>query len=136
MFETGLAGAAVAMLLALGVQERANASLAQRHFDEAVKSFKDGRRTEAFTRFTALANHGDVDAARIALFLLNYGAVLYGTNWEARLEDVEYWNMLVRNSSPASARAEPAFVPLAVAPQKTRLKQVPTGKAWQLAAEN
>ena len=136
MFKTGLAGAAVAMLLALGVPETANASLAQRDFDEAVNSFKDGRRSEAFGRFIALANRGDVDAARIALFLHNYGAVLYGTHWEAGREDMEYWNTLVRNSSPASARAEPAFDPLAVAPQKTRLKQVSTSNARPLTARN
>jgi hypothetical protein len=95
---------------------------ADREFDTAVQFYKSGRHAPAFGVFAALANRGDVDAARIALFMNQYGALLHGRHWEAGREDVEYWTMLVRNSSTAG-RPHPDFVPMAVV-SKSRVKQV------------
>ena len=131
-----LAGAGMVAALGLSLPALASSSLAEREFDDAVKTFTDGRRSEAFGRFIALANRGDVDAARIALFMHTYGPLLWGSHWEAGREDMEYWTTLLRNSSAASARAQPAFVPLAVAPAKNRLKTVSATKGKAVASAN
>jgi hypothetical protein len=114
----------VVLALSLGAPARANPAkaAADREFAAAVEQFKEGRKAHAFGMFIALANRGDVDAARIALFMHTYGPLLYGAHWDAGDEDREYWSTLVRNSSTAG-RPQPAFTPLAVVP-KGRLKQV------------
>jgi hypothetical protein len=103
---------------------RANpaAKATEREFAEAVEQFKQGKRSLAFGKFIRLANRGDVDAARIALFMHGYGPTLWGAHWEADREDVEYWTTLVRNSATAG-RPQPAFEPIAVVP-KVKVKQV------------
>jgi hypothetical protein len=127
-----LAAVAVAMAMA-AVPAAAGSKLTDREYAEAVSAFKSGRQSEAFGRFIALANRGDVDAARIALFMHSFGPVLYGTHWEAGQEDMEYWTTLVRNSSAASSRPQPDFVPLAVAPAK-KVKQVGMGTKGRTVA--
>lgn len=103
---------------------RANpaAKAMEREFGEAVEQFKAGKRSLAFGKFIRLANRGDVDAARIALFMHAYGATLWGAHWEADREDIEYWTTLVKNSQTAG-RPQPAFEPLQVV-QKSKIKQV------------
>ncbi|RYF18114.1 MAG: hypothetical protein EOO30_04755 [Comamonadaceae bacterium] len=96
---------------------------ADRQFAQAVQFHKEGRHAPAFGLFIDLANRGDVDAARIALFMHQYGPMLYGKHWEAGREDVEYWTTLVRNSSVAG-RQQPDFVPLAVVAKGKHVKQV------------
>lgn len=103
----------------------ANLNPAEREYAEAVRSFRTGRTSEAFGQFMALANRGDVDSARIALFMHNYGAVLYGRHWDAGTQNVAYWSELVRNSG-TSARPLPEFTPAALAPRKR-------GKATRIA---
>ncbi|HEX7890525.1 MAG TPA: hypothetical protein VF522_14280 [Ramlibacter sp.] len=98
------------------------AKATEREFAEAVEQFKQGKRSLAFGKFIRLANRGDVDAARIALFMHGYGPTLWGAHWEADREDVEYWATLVRNSATAG-RPQPAFDPVAVVP-KVKVKQV------------
>lgn len=120
-----LAALVAAVAFALAAPAHANAAkAAEREFADAVQQFKEGRRAHAFGMFIALANRGDVDAARIALFMHQFGPTLYGTHWEASRDDIEYWNTLLRNSSTAG-RAQPDFVPLAAVP-KTKVKQVRT----------
>ena len=108
------------LVLALGQALPAHAyqNPTEREFNEAVQQFKAGRRADAFGRFIALANRGDVDSARIALHLHTYGGVLYGAQWEAGREDVAYWNTLVRNS-PTAGRAQPEYAPFVAQPVKT-----------------
>src|SRR5262252_8735943 len=74
----------------------------------SLRSFRAGRLSDAFGRFVDLANRGDVDSARIALFLQSYGPVLYGKDWDAGPDNVAYWNMLIRNSG-TSARPLPEY---------------------------
>lgn len=100
---------AAVLLLAQALSAGAS-GLADREYAEAVRSFRSGRTADAFGRFIDLANRGDVDAARIALFMHSYGPTLYGTYWEAGAQDVEYWTSLVRNS-PASTRRVAEFQP-------------------------
>lgn len=94
----------------------------EREFTEAVDQFKQGRRSLAFGKFIRLANRGDVDAARIALFMHAYGATLWGAHWEADREDLEYWTTLVKNSQTAG-RPQPVFEPVQMV-QKSKIKQV------------
>ena len=111
-----LAGFITMLLLAISLPSGAVAPV-EREYAEADQSFRAGRGAEAFGRFSDLANRGDVDAARIALFLHSYGAVLFNKQWEADPRDVAYWNLLVRNSG-TSARPQPEFQPTVLAPRK------------------
>ena len=76
--------AAVALSVA-SPSARANlaAQAAEREFADAVEQFKQGKRALAFGKFIRMANRGDVDAARIALFMHTYGPTLWGAHWEA-----------------------------------------------------
>lgn len=114
--------AAIALASASPARANPASRIADREFNAAVEQFKEGKRSHAFGMFIALANRGDVDAARIALFMHTYGPTLWGTHWEAAREDIEYWTSLVRNSTTAG-RPQPAFEPLAVVP-KAKVRQV------------
>jgi len=111
-------------LLAMAAMAPAHASGAaqavEREYAQAVQAFRTGRSSEAFGRFVELANRGDVDSARIALFLHQYGAPLHGKQWDALPADVAYWNQLVRNSASAG-RAQPEFPVTVLHPQKLPL---------------
>lgn len=93
----GLAAATTALLLSASFASSA-APLADREFEQAVQSFHAGRVSEAFGQFAHLASRGDVDAARIALFMSEYGATLYGKHWDVLPSATAYWTQLVRNS--------------------------------------
>jgi hypothetical protein len=111
-----LAALCAGVLLALSVPVRAS-DLVEREYEQAVRSFRAGRLSEAFGRFADLANRGDVDSARIALFMQGYGHTLYGKEWDAGPDHVAYWNMLVRNSG-TSARPLPEYKPTVLRPTK------------------
>ena len=83
----------------------------ERQFAEALQQYKAGRHADAFGRLTRLANDGDVDAAHIALFMHQYGPLLYGSYWDAVPDELADWRALV-NSRPG--RKHPVFVPAAV----------------------
>lgn len=110
----------IATLLLAASFPSGGASLADREFEYAVIAYKAGRTSEAFGQFQDLANRGDVDSARIALFMSAYGPLLYGKQWDVLPRDTAYWTSLVRNSG-TSARVPPDFVPLATGtPRKPR----------------
>jgi hypothetical protein len=115
-----LAGFVTMLLMAISLPSGAVAPV-EREYAEAVQSFRAGRTAEAFGRFIEMANRGDVDAARIALFLHSYGPVLFNKQWEADQRDVAYWNQLVRNSG-TSARPLPDFQPTVLVPHKARAR--------------
>lgn len=79
-------------------------------FNEAVGQYQRGQWADAYGRFIALANDGDRDAARIALFMYRYGPRLYGSHWDASPDDVEVWEQL-GTQSPKTFRAAPVFKP-------------------------
>lgn len=95
------------------------AALAEREYADAIQSFRAGRTSVAFGQFMALAKRGDVDSARITLFLYSYGPVLYGKQWDVLPADIDYWHTLVRNSA-TTARAMPEFAPTVLQPSKAR----------------
>jgi hypothetical protein len=112
------AAVAAVLLITLGTPATAG-NLVEREYAEAVQTFRAGRTSEAFGRFMDLANRGDVDAARIALFMHQYGQPLYGKHWDAGPQNVEYWATLVRNSG-TSARPTGEFPPTVLNPQKPK----------------
>ncbi|MEJ5990954.1 hypothetical protein WG902_13215 [Ramlibacter sp. PS3R-8] len=95
------------------------ATLAELEYAEAVQTFRAGRTSVAFGQFMALAKRGDVDSARITLFLHAYGPVLYGKQWDVMPSDLDQWNTLVRNST-TTARAMPDFPLTVMQPSKPR----------------
>lgn len=94
----------------------------EHEYAQAVQSFRAGRTSEAYGQFIELANRGDVDAARVALFMNGYGASLYGKHWDALPSEVAYWSTLVRNSSMAAGRQQPDFQPVVVHTVKPRVR--------------
>ena len=77
-------------------------------FQHAVHQYKAGRYSEAYGKFIELANHGDSDAAHIALFMHKYGPTLYGSWWDADPTDLAQWSTLLRDKG---GRLQPVFVP-------------------------
>lgn len=100
------------------------ASPVEREYEQAVRSFRAGRMSDAFGRFVELANRGDVDSARIALFMQSYGQVLYGKQWDAGPDDVAYWSMLVRNSGQ-STRQLPEIQQTVLTPNGGKARHAP-----------
>ena len=60
-------------------------------FADAAEALRAGRHAEAYGRFVALADEGDVDAARIALVMHRFGPALFGSPWDASVEQVAQW---------------------------------------------
>ena len=117
----GLAGLVAATILGFAAPAKAapGASLVDQEYASAVQSFRAGRTSVAFGQFVEMANRGDVDAARIALFMHAYGPVLYGKQWDVLPKDVAYWSGLVRNSG-TTARAMPDFPVTVLQPSRNR----------------
>lgn len=110
----------VAMLLLATSLPSGAAEHVEREYAQAVRSFKAGRTSEAYGQFFDLANRGDVDSARIALFMHLYGQQLFGKHWDALPVDVAYWQNLVRNSG-SSGRPAPEFPPTVLTPKAPRV---------------
>jgi hypothetical protein len=79
-------------------------------YDQAVAQYQNGRWADAYGRFMALANGGDADAARTALFMVRYGPQLYNSHWDAMPADVSRWERLAATSQ---GRSTPMFQPVA-----------------------
>ena len=79
-------------------------------YDAAVVQYQNGRWADAYGRFIALANDGDADAARTALFMLRYGPQLYNAHWDAMPSEVARWEKL---AASAQGRSTPVFQPVA-----------------------
>lgn len=82
-------------------------------FEEAVSQFQQARLSAAYGRFIQLANQGDRDSARIALFLHRYGPKLYGSYWDASGEEVDLWEQLANQGGRSTPvfRTQPTFRP-------------------------
>ena len=57
----------------------------------AVDAFRAGRFPEAYGRFIRLAELGDAEAARLALWMYQRGPTLFGREWDATPEQIASW---------------------------------------------
>lgn len=76
----------------------------QEGFSEAARHYQTMRWSEAYGHFSRLANRGEADAARVALFMHQHGPQLYGSDWHASDEEVQAWTQL-----SAQARGRPSI---------------------------
>jgi hypothetical protein len=60
-------------------------------FAEAAESLRSGRHAEAYGRFVELADEGDADAGRIALLMHRFGPSVFGSSWDASVEQLVLW---------------------------------------------
>lgn len=60
-------------------------------FADAAESLRARRFAEAYGRFVALADEGNVDAGRIALVMHRFGTELFGSSWDASAEQLAEW---------------------------------------------
>lgn len=67
----------------------------------AVEAFRAGRFPEAYGRFVQLADLGDAEAARLALWMYQRGPTLFGREWDATPDQIADW------SAQAARRAFP-----------------------------
>lgn len=72
-------------------------------YADALLQFRNGRLAEAFGGFTVLANRGDADAARIAIFMYQFGPVLYGRDWDVTPHEAKAWEALAKNGKERQA---------------------------------
>ena len=110
--------------LCLGGAGFTAAHAGEQDYAEAIQQFRDGRLADAYGRFRELANHGDADAARIAIFMYKFGPSLYGRQWDLTPHQVQAWETLAKS---ASAREE--------LPVLTYVNQSPAAKLAGMAAQ-
>ena len=79
----------------------------------AVASFQQGRFSEAYGRFIALANAGHAPAAERALFMAQNSTDLFGKDWDVTQEELTAWSALVGRPAPV---LQPRTYPRAPAP--------------------
>jgi hypothetical protein len=111
---------AFACFCALALSVAAHAA-PESEFNSAVASYRAQRYSEAFGRMMSLANRGDPDAARIALFMHQYGPQLYGSYWDLNPEEVLLFQQV---ASLARQRPAPAFQPVD-GPQRVSTRKPP-----------
>jgi hypothetical protein len=69
-------------------------------FTQAVQDYRAGRWSSAYGRFMLLANSGNIEAARIALFMQRHGKQLFDSDWFASEEDLELWSRMTGTRPP------------------------------------
>jgi hypothetical protein len=60
-------------------------------FNNVLKLYRQAKFAGAYGRFCELADRGNPEAARIALFMLRYGTQLYSSDWGASQGQIERW---------------------------------------------
>jgi hypothetical protein len=93
----------------------ASALAQETSFPDAVRSYRAGHWSAAYGQFRYLANGGNAEAARIALFMHGHGRLLYGSGWDATEEDLALWNRLSAFRAPQPDQPERVA---SVAPQR------------------
>jgi len=89
-----------AVCLAFALVLGGAATAAEPAFDQAVRDYQAGRWSAAYGHFMVLANSGNIEAARIALFMVRHGKLLYSSEWAATDEDVELWSRMTGTRPP------------------------------------
>jgi hypothetical protein len=86
---------ATCLLLVLGFAGTAALAQPADDYALALRAYRNGDWSGAYGRFVALANDGNVEAARSALFMVRNGPTLYHANWDADEDDLDCWRHLV-----------------------------------------
>lgn len=97
-----------AVLVAAVACGAAAAATPEDPFRQAAAQYRAGRYSDAFGRFLAMAAHGDADAARIVLFMHEFGPTLYGSYWDLNADEREAFTRL---AATRLARKQPEFQP-------------------------
>ena len=85
---------------------------AERLHANALDSFRQGRFSEAYGRFIALASGGHPASARYALWMCEQGPALFGKDWDCTQDDVDDW-------AGAAGVHPPRVLPRSYPPQPT-----------------
>jgi hypothetical protein len=97
-------------------------------FTEAVHEYRAGRWSSAFGRFITLANDGNVEAARIALFMQLHGRQLYGSDWDASEDDIALWSRMTAARAPGQVERVASSPATKSPPWRARLTRfIPRG---------
>ena len=111
---------ALALVLCVGC-----AALAQDPaFVQAVQDHQAGHWSSAYARFFVLANSGNVEAARIALFMHRHGKLLYNSDWAASEDDLALWGRMT-GVRPHDPEVERVASGTAVRPPVWRARMIP-----------
>lgn len=94
------------LALALSLCFCAAAAAQEPDFPDAVRSYRTGQWSAAYGQFRYLANSGNAEAARIALFMYGHGRMLYGTQWDASDDDIALWSRLAGMRAPQPDQPE------------------------------
>lgn len=92
-------GLACALVVTLPTQAYAEVVSGNQSFTYAVELYKSGKFSAAYGRFQALANAGDLQSAKIALFMARNGALLYSTEWSATQSEIDRWLAMTSDRS-------------------------------------
>ncbi len=76
-------------------------SLIERVHARALQSFRQGRFSEAYGRFIALADDGHAASARYALWMCENGPALFGSDWDCAPHEIEDWAHAASIPAPA-----------------------------------
>jgi hypothetical protein len=92
-----------AICLALALCITGAAAAPDAGYSQAVQQYRNGRWSAAYGRFMVLANDGNVEAARIALFMHQHGRLLYASDWDASEEELDLWSKMAGVRPPGEA---------------------------------
>jgi hypothetical protein len=67
---------------------------------QAVASFREARFSEAYGRFSALADAGHASAAATALWMFLDGPTVFGKDWDSNQAQLTAWAQLARQPVP------------------------------------
>ena len=73
--------------------------------EQARADYEDGRYRQAFDAFTRLADHGDAEAARLAILMARYGSRLYGEEFVVTASQSRQWAILLEGTTVAQRRS-------------------------------
>jgi hypothetical protein len=66
----------------------------------ALASFREARFSEAYGRFSGLADAGHAPAAAVALWMYLNGPLVFGKDWDCTQEQLTAWAQLARQPVP------------------------------------
>ena len=78
-------------------------------FADAALSMRQSRHAEAYGRFVARADDGEVEAAQMALLSYSFGPRAFDSAWDASPQQREAWTLANRSAVDRETAAQVAF---------------------------